>query len=82
MAQVKMQTTTNLSGPTMSPMVLPLPVTPTNTLGLPSSMNGSISESAASCSSPTAGLVDPAPSSNSPGKLVQVYFLWCSNESF
>ncbi|KAM6373282.1 double-stranded RNA-binding protein Staufen homolog 2 isoform 3-T3 [Alca torda] len=69
MAQVKMQTTTNLSGPTMSPMVLPLPVTTTNTLGLPSSMNGSISESAASCSSPTAGLVDPAPSSNSPAPL-------------
>ncbi|XP_009579360.1 PREDICTED: double-stranded RNA-binding protein Staufen homolog 2 [Fulmarus glacialis] len=76
MAQVKMQTTANLSGPTMSPMVLPLPVTTTNTLGLPSSINGSISESAASCSSPTAGLVDPAPSSNSPGKLVEVYFLW------
>ncbi|XP_054670502.1 double-stranded RNA-binding protein Staufen homolog 2 isoform X3 [Grus americana] len=69
MAQVKMQTTTNLSGPTMSPMVLPLPVATTNTLGLPSSMNGSISESAASCSSPTAGLVDPAPSSNSPAPL-------------
>ncbi|XP_009890201.1 PREDICTED: double-stranded RNA-binding protein Staufen homolog 2 isoform X3 [Charadrius vociferus] len=69
MAQVKMQTTTNLSGPTMSPMVLPLPVTTTNTLGLPSSMNGSVSESAASCSSPTAGLVDPAPSSNSPDSL-------------
>lgn len=69
MAQVKMQTTANLSGPTMSPMVLPLPVTATNTLGLPSSMNGSISESAASCSSPTAGLVDPAPSSNSPAPL-------------
>ncbi|KAM4685893.1 double-stranded RNA-binding protein Staufen homolog 2 isoform 5-T5 [Amazona ochrocephala] len=69
MAQVKMQTTTNLSGPTMSPMVLPLPVATTNTLGLPSSMNGSISESAASCSSPTAGLVDPAPSSNSPDSL-------------
>ncbi|XP_009890200.1 PREDICTED: double-stranded RNA-binding protein Staufen homolog 2 isoform X2 [Charadrius vociferus] len=69
MAQVKMQTTTNLSGPTMSPMVLPLPVTTTNTLGLPSSMNGSVSESAASCSSPTAGLVDPAPSSNSPAPL-------------
>ncbi|XP_064298610.1 double-stranded RNA-binding protein Staufen homolog 2 isoform X3 [Phalacrocorax carbo] len=69
MAQVKMQTTANLSGPTMSPMVLPLPVTTTNTLGLPSSMNGSISESAASCSSPTANLVDPAPSSNSPDSL-------------
>ncbi|XP_061198965.1 double-stranded RNA-binding protein Staufen homolog 2 isoform X1 [Neopsephotus bourkii] len=69
MAQVKMQTTANLSGPTMSPMVLPLPVATTNTLGLPSSMNGSISESAASCSSPTAGLVDPAPSSNSPAPL-------------
>ncbi|KAM9023459.1 double-stranded RNA-binding protein Staufen homolog 2 isoform 1-T1 [Ara ararauna] len=69
MAQVKMQTTTNLSGPTVSPMVLPLPVATTNTLGLPSSMNGSISESAASCSSPTAGLVDPAPSSNSPAPL-------------
>ncbi|KAM6281235.1 double-stranded RNA-binding protein Staufen homolog 2 isoform 2-T4 [Porphyrio hochstetteri] len=69
MAQVKMQTTTNLAGPTMSPMVLPLPVATTNTLGLPSSMNGSISESAASCSSPTASLVDPAPSSNSPAPL-------------
>ncbi|XP_010186741.1 PREDICTED: double-stranded RNA-binding protein Staufen homolog 2 isoform X2 [Mesitornis unicolor] len=69
MAQVKMQTTANLSGPTMSPMVLPLPVTTTNTLGLPSSMNGSISESAASCSSPTAGIGDPAPSSNSPDSL-------------
>ncbi|XP_062489161.1 double-stranded RNA-binding protein Staufen homolog 2 isoform X1 [Pezoporus occidentalis] len=69
MAQVKMQTTANLSGPTMSPMVLPLPVATTNTLGLPSAMNGSISESAASCSSPTAGLVDPAPSSNSPAPL-------------
>ncbi|XP_026699500.1 double-stranded RNA-binding protein Staufen homolog 2 isoform X2 [Athene noctua] len=69
MAQVKMQTTANLSGPTMTPMVLPLPVTTTNTLGLPSSMNGSISESAASCSSPTASLVDPAPSSNSPAPL-------------
>ncbi|XP_057282168.1 double-stranded RNA-binding protein Staufen homolog 2 isoform X4 [Pezoporus wallicus] len=69
MAQVKMQTTANLSGPTMSPMVLPLPVATTNTLGLPSTMNGSISESAASCSSPTAGLVDPAPSSNSPAPL-------------
>ncbi|XP_062426263.1 double-stranded RNA-binding protein Staufen homolog 2 isoform X2 [Rhea pennata] len=69
MAQVKMQTTANLSGPTMSPMVLPLPVTTTATLGLQSSMNGSISESAASCSSPTAGLVDPTPSSNSPAPL-------------
>ncbi|XP_065483471.1 double-stranded RNA-binding protein Staufen homolog 2 isoform X6 [Caloenas nicobarica] len=69
MAQVKMQTTANLSGPTMSPMVLPLPVTTTNTLGLPSTMNGSISESAASCSSPTAALGDPAPSSNSPAPL-------------
>ncbi|XP_041892060.1 double-stranded RNA-binding protein Staufen homolog 2 isoform X3 [Corvus kubaryi] len=69
MAQVKMQTTANLSGPTMAPMVLPLPVTATNTLSLPSSMNGSISESAASCSSPTAGLVDPASSNNSPAPL-------------
>ncbi|XP_030355466.1 double-stranded RNA-binding protein Staufen homolog 2 isoform X4 [Strigops habroptila] len=69
MAQVKMQTPANLSGPTMSPMVLPLPVATTNTLGLPSSMNGSISDSAASCSSPTAGLVDPAPSSSSPAPL-------------
>ncbi|XP_069710359.1 double-stranded RNA-binding protein Staufen homolog 2 isoform X1 [Phaenicophaeus curvirostris] len=69
MAQVKMQTTANISGPAMSPMVLPLPVTTTNTLGLPSAMNGSISESAASCSSPTAGLVDPASSSNSPDSL-------------
>ncbi|XP_035419057.1 double-stranded RNA-binding protein Staufen homolog 2 isoform X1 [Cygnus atratus] len=69
MAQVKMQTTANLSGPTMSPMVLPLPVTTTNTLGLPPAMNGSISEPAAGCSSPTAGPVDPAPASNSPAPL-------------
>ncbi|XP_040401963.1 double-stranded RNA-binding protein Staufen homolog 2 isoform X2 [Cygnus olor] len=69
MAQVKMQTTANLSGPTMSPMVLPLPVTTTNTLGLPPAMNGSISEPAAGCNSPTAGPVDPAPASNSPAPL-------------
>uniref|UniRef100_A0A8C3KKB1 Double-stranded RNA-binding protein Staufen homolog 2 n=1 Tax=Calidris pygmaea TaxID=425635 RepID=A0A8C3KKB1_9CHAR len=69
MAQVKMQTTTNLAGPTMSPMVLPLPVPAPNTLGLPASMNGSIPEPAAACSSPTAGLVDPAPSTNSPAPL-------------
>ncbi|XP_068021994.1 double-stranded RNA-binding protein Staufen homolog 2 isoform X2 [Melanerpes formicivorus] len=69
MAQVKMQPTANLSGPTMSPMVLPLPVTAPNTLGLPSSMNGSVSEPAASCSSPTASLLDPEPSSNSPALL-------------
>ncbi|XP_059718291.1 double-stranded RNA-binding protein Staufen homolog 2 isoform X6 [Haemorhous mexicanus] len=69
MAQVKMQTTANLSGPTMAPVVLPLPVTATNTLSLPSSMNGSISESAASCSSPTASLVDPASLINSPAPL-------------
>ncbi|XP_037982783.1 double-stranded RNA-binding protein Staufen homolog 2 isoform X3 [Motacilla alba alba] len=69
MAQVKMQTTANLSGPTMAPVVLPLPVTATNTLSLPSSMNGSISESAASCSSPTASLVDPVSLINSPDSL-------------
>ncbi|KAM3681234.1 double-stranded RNA-binding protein Staufen homolog 2 isoform X3 [Ammospiza nelsoni] len=69
MAQVKMQTTANLSGPTMAPVVLPLPVTATNTLSLPSSMNGSISESAASCSSPTASLVDPTSLINSPDSL-------------
>ncbi|XP_030087833.1 double-stranded RNA-binding protein Staufen homolog 2 isoform X4 [Serinus canaria] len=69
MAQVKMQTTANLSGPTMAPVVLPLPVTATNTLSLPSSMNGSISESAASCSSPTASLVDPTSLINSPAPL-------------
>ncbi|XP_021386276.1 double-stranded RNA-binding protein Staufen homolog 2 isoform X3 [Lonchura striata] len=69
MAQVKMQTTANLSGPTMAPVVLPLPVTATNTLSLPSSMNGSISESAASCSSPTANLVDPTSLINSPDSL-------------
>ncbi|XP_039558748.1 double-stranded RNA-binding protein Staufen homolog 2 isoform X3 [Passer montanus] len=69
MAQVKMQTTANLSGPTMAPVVLPLPVTATNTLSLPSSINGSISESAASCSSPTASLVDSASLINSPAPL-------------
>ncbi|XP_041320481.1 double-stranded RNA-binding protein Staufen homolog 2 isoform X2 [Pyrgilauda ruficollis] len=69
MAQVKMQTTATLSGPTMAPVVLPLPVTATNTLSLPSSINGSISESAASCSSPTASLVDPASLVNSPAPL-------------
>ncbi|XP_062345589.1 double-stranded RNA-binding protein Staufen homolog 2 isoform X2 [Cinclus cinclus] len=69
MAQVKMQTTANLSGPTMAPVVLPLPVTATNTLSLPSSMNGSISESAASCSSPTTSLVDPVSLNSSPAPL-------------
>ncbi|XP_058669121.1 double-stranded RNA-binding protein Staufen homolog 2 isoform X3 [Ammospiza caudacuta] len=53
----------------MAPVVLPLPVTATNTLSLPSSMNGSISESAASCSSPTASLVDPTSLINSPDSL-------------
>ncbi|XP_059579953.1 double-stranded RNA-binding protein Staufen homolog 2 isoform X2 [Alligator mississippiensis] len=69
MAQVKMQTPANLPGPPLSPMVLPPSVTTTNSLGLQSSMNGSISESAAGCNSPTVGLVDSAPSSNSPAPL-------------
>ncbi|XP_019383352.1 PREDICTED: double-stranded RNA-binding protein Staufen homolog 2 isoform X2 [Gavialis gangeticus] len=69
MAQVKMQTPANLPGPPLSPMVLPPSVTTTNSLGLQSSMNGSISESAAGCNSPTAGLIDSAPSSNSPAPL-------------
>ncbi|KAM8811786.1 double-stranded RNA-binding protein Staufen homolog 2 isoform 2-T2 [Eudromia elegans] len=69
MAQVKMQTTANLSGPAMSPMVLPLPVTPTAPLGLQPSLNGSVSESAAGCSSPSAALADPAPASSSPAPL-------------
>ncbi|XP_025055972.1 double-stranded RNA-binding protein Staufen homolog 2 isoform X3 [Alligator sinensis] len=69
MAQVKMQTPANLPGPPLSPVVLPPSVTTTNSLGLQSSMNGSISESAAGCNSPTVGLVDSAPSSNSPAPL-------------
>ncbi|XP_074843173.1 double-stranded RNA-binding protein Staufen homolog 2 isoform X2 [Carettochelys insculpta] len=69
MAQVKMQTTANLSGPTLPQMVLPPSVTNASSLGLQASMNGSISESAASCNSPTAGLVDSAPSRNSPAPL-------------
>ncbi|KAM7175018.1 double-stranded RNA-binding protein Staufen homolog 2 isoform 6-T10 [Macrochelys suwanniensis] len=69
MAQVKMQTAANLSGPTLPPPVLPPSVTNASSLGLQASMNGSISESAASCNSPTAGLVDSAPSSNSPAPL-------------
>ncbi|XP_019404846.1 PREDICTED: double-stranded RNA-binding protein Staufen homolog 2 isoform X2 [Crocodylus porosus] len=69
MAQVKMQAPANLPGPPLSPMVLPPSVTTTNSLGLQSSMNGSISESAAGCNSPTAGLIDSAPSSNSPALL-------------
>ncbi|XP_073186925.1 double-stranded RNA-binding protein Staufen homolog 2 isoform X2 [Lepidochelys kempii] len=69
MAQVKIQTAANLSGPTLPPSVLPPSVTNASSLGLQTSMNGSISESAASCNSPTAGLVDSAPSSNSPAPL-------------
>ncbi|XP_037748364.1 double-stranded RNA-binding protein Staufen homolog 2 isoform X4 [Chelonia mydas] len=69
MAQVKIQTAANLSGPTLPPPVLPPSVTNASSLGLQTSMNGSISESAASCNSPTAGLVDSAPSSNSPAPL-------------
>ncbi|XP_074800330.1 double-stranded RNA-binding protein Staufen homolog 2 isoform X2 [Natator depressus] len=69
MAQVKIQTAANLSGPTLPPPVLPPSVTNASSLGLQTSMNGSISESAASCNSPTAGLVDSVPSSNSPAPL-------------
>ncbi|XP_050796848.1 double-stranded RNA-binding protein Staufen homolog 2 isoform X6 [Gopherus flavomarginatus] len=69
MAQVKMQTAANLSGPTLPPPVLSPSVTNASSLGLQASMNGSISESVASCNSPTAGLVDSAPSSNSPAPL-------------
>ncbi|XP_032640646.1 double-stranded RNA-binding protein Staufen homolog 2 isoform X4 [Chelonoidis abingdonii] len=69
MAQVKMQTAANLSGPTLPPPVLSPSVTNASSLGLQASMNGTISESVASCNSPTAGLVDSAPSSNSPAPL-------------
>ncbi|XP_014807388.1 PREDICTED: double-stranded RNA-binding protein Staufen homolog 2-like [Calidris pugnax] len=69
MAQVKMQTTTNLAGPAMSPMVLPLPVPAPTALGLPPAINGALPEPAAACSSPTAGLGDPAPPANSPAPL-------------
>uniref|UniRef100_A0A8D0HRW8 Double-stranded RNA-binding protein Staufen homolog 2 n=1 Tax=Sphenodon punctatus TaxID=8508 RepID=A0A8D0HRW8_SPHPU len=69
MAQVKMQTTTSLSGPSLSPMVLPPSVTTTSPLGLQSSMNRTISESTVSCNSPTAGLLDSVLSSNSPGSI-------------
>ncbi|XP_026518415.1 double-stranded RNA-binding protein Staufen homolog 2 isoform X4 [Terrapene carolina triunguis] len=69
MAQVKMQTAANLSGPTLPPPVLPPSVTNASSLGLQASMNGSISESVASCNSPTAGLLDSAPSSNLPAPL-------------
>ncbi|XP_075776630.1 double-stranded RNA-binding protein Staufen homolog 2 isoform X3 [Pelodiscus sinensis] len=69
MAQVKMQTTANLCGPTLSPMVLTPSITNASSLGLQASMNGSISEPAASCNSPTAGLMDSAPSSHSPAPL-------------
>ncbi|XP_067409717.1 double-stranded RNA-binding protein Staufen homolog 2 isoform X2 [Emydura macquarii macquarii] len=69
MAQVKMQTTANLSGSILPPTMLPPSVTNASSLGLQASMNGSISESAASCNSPTAGFVDSAPSSNSPAPL-------------
>uniref|UniRef100_A0A8D0HTD3 Double-stranded RNA-binding protein Staufen homolog 2 n=1 Tax=Sphenodon punctatus TaxID=8508 RepID=A0A8D0HTD3_SPHPU len=69
MAQVKMQTTTSLSGPSLSPMVLPPSVTTTSPLGLQSSMNRTISESTVSCNSPTAGLLDSVLSSNSPAPL-------------
>ncbi|XP_029447347.1 double-stranded RNA-binding protein Staufen homolog 2 isoform X6 [Rhinatrema bivittatum] len=60
MAQVKMQTSANLSGSPLSPSVLSPSVTSASPLGLHTSMNGSIPEPAASCASPTAGLVESA----------------------
>ncbi|XP_030071446.1 double-stranded RNA-binding protein Staufen homolog 2 isoform X2 [Microcaecilia unicolor] len=68
MAQVKMQSSANLSGSPLSPSVLPPSVTSASTLGLHTSMNGSAPESGASCSNPTAGLVDSA-ANNSPAHL-------------
>nr|XP_033789212.1 double-stranded RNA-binding protein Staufen homolog 2 isoform X1 [Geotrypetes seraphini]XP_033789213.1 double-stranded RNA-binding protein Staufen homolog 2 isoform X1 [Geotrypetes seraphini]XP_033789214.1 double-stranded RNA-binding protein Staufen homolog 2 isoform X1 [Geotrypetes seraphini] len=68
MAQVKMQTSANLSGSPLSPSVLSSSVTSASTLGLHTSMNGSAPESGASCASPTAGLMDSA-TNNSPAFL-------------
>ncbi|XP_033856042.3 double-stranded RNA-binding protein Staufen homolog 2-like isoform X4 [Acipenser ruthenus] len=66
MAQVKVQTTANLSGSAMSPAVQPPTVPSACPLGLQSSMNRSVPASSTSCSSPAAGLVDSTVSANSP----------------
>ncbi|KAK6491001.1 double-stranded RNA-binding protein Staufen-like protein 2-like isoform X2 [Huso huso] len=66
MAQVKVQTTANLSGSAMSPAVQPPTVPSAGPLGLQSSMNRSVPASSTSCSSPAAGLVDSTVSANSP----------------
>ncbi|MGH0124974.1 UNVERIFIED_CONTAM: hypothetical protein FKN15_005525 [Acipenser sinensis] len=66
MAQVKVQTTANLSGSAMSPAVQLLAVPTAGPLGLQSSMNGSLPASSTSCSSPAAGLVDSTVSANAP----------------
>ncbi|XP_033849522.3 double-stranded RNA-binding protein Staufen homolog 2 isoform X2 [Acipenser ruthenus] len=66
MAQVKVQTTANLSGSAMSPAMQLLAVPTAGPLGLQSSMNGSLPSSSTSCSSPAAGLVESTVSANAP----------------
>ncbi|XP_034981842.1 double-stranded RNA-binding protein Staufen homolog 2 isoform X1 [Zootoca vivipara] len=65
MAQVKMQTTPNHSGPSQSPAVLTPSVTATGSVVLQPSVNGSIPEAAVDCNNSTTGQVDSIPSSNS-----------------
>ncbi|MBN3270407.1 STAU2 protein, partial [Polyodon spathula] len=66
MAQVKVQTTANLSGSAIFSAVQPPAVPSAGPLGVQSSMNGSVPASSTSCTSPAAGLVDSTVSANSP----------------
>nr|XP_056710126.1 double-stranded RNA-binding protein Staufen homolog 2 isoform X2 [Euleptes europaea] len=58
MAQVKAQTTTNNSGPTLTPAALVPSVTATSSVGLQPSVNGSVPELAVDCNNSITGLVD------------------------
>ncbi|XP_060086548.1 double-stranded RNA-binding protein Staufen homolog 2-like, partial [Heteronotia binoei] len=59
MAQVKTQTVTNHSGPALTTPATPAPsVMATSSVGLQSSVNGSVPELAVDCNNSTAGLVD------------------------
>ncbi|XP_006004570.1 double-stranded RNA-binding protein Staufen homolog 2 isoform X2 [Latimeria chalumnae] len=69
MAQVKVQTTANLSGSTLPSTVQPPSVSSAGSMGLQASVNGSVLASTASCSSPAAGLVDSTASNNAPASL-------------
>ncbi|XP_048363488.1 double-stranded RNA-binding protein Staufen homolog 2 isoform X4 [Sphaerodactylus townsendi] len=58
MAQVKVQTTTSNSGPTLIPATLAPSVTATSSVGLQPSLNGSVPKLAVDCNNSVTGLVD------------------------